>query len=135
MLTVKEQELVEESKRYSLGVVAISSENRRGSNTVELDEEWKHFYSGDEPAQFAQAGVCIFVSPQLANCADEWIPCKEKGSTDHHLVVCNLHLENPPGPTQTQDQEILPNKVGGPGGQRCKKDFCGQRIILVPRIP
>jgi len=40
---VKEQELVEESKRYSLGVVAISSENRRGSNTVELDDGWKFF--------------------------------------------------------------------------------------------
>jgi len=35
--------------------------------------------------------------------------------------------------TNVQDQEILPNKVGGPGGQRFKKDLCGQRIVLAPR--
>jgi len=33
-----------------------------------------------------------------------------------------------------QDHEILPNKVGGPGGQQCKKDVCGQRIVLVLRV-
>jgi len=33
----------------------------------------KLFYSDVEPAQFAQAGVGILVSPQLANCVDEWI--------------------------------------------------------------
>jgi len=35
--------------------------------------------------------------------------------------------------TNVQDQVILPNKVGGPGGQRFKKDLCGQRTVLVPR--
>jgi len=35
--------------------------------------------------------------------------------------------------TLVQDQEILPNKVGGPLEQRCKKDLCRQRILLVPR--
>ena len=35
--------------------------------------------------------------------------------------------------TNVQNQEILPNKVGGPGGQGCKKDLCRQRIVLVPR--
>jgi len=34
-----------------------------------------------------------------------------------------------------QNQEILPNKVGVPGGQRCKKDLFGQSIVLVPRTP
>jgi len=39
------------SKRYSPDVAAISSTERRGSNTVELDDGWKLFYSGDEPAK------------------------------------------------------------------------------------
>jgi len=33
--------------------------------------------------------------------------------------------------TNLQDQEILPNKVGGPDGQRCKKELCGKRIFFV----
>jgi len=32
------------------------------------------FESGVEPANFAQAGGEILVSPQLINCVDEWIP-------------------------------------------------------------
>jgi len=39
----KECELVEEAKQYSLDVVGISSNKRRGSNTVELDDGWKLF--------------------------------------------------------------------------------------------
>jgi len=72
--TGKERELVEEAKRLSLDVVAIFSTKRGGSNTMELDDWWKLFYSGVNPAKFAQAVVGILVSPQLANCVDEWIP-------------------------------------------------------------
>jgi len=54
-LTGKEHELVQEAKRYSLDVVGISSIKRHGSNTVELDHEWKIFHSASEPVKFAQA--------------------------------------------------------------------------------
>ena len=72
-LTGKEHQMVEEAKRCSLDIIGISSTGRRGCSTVELDDEWKFFYSGVEPAKFAQAGVGILVSHQLANCVDEWI--------------------------------------------------------------
>jgi len=55
-------------------LLSISSTKRRGFNTVELDDGWKLFFSGGEPARFAQAGLGILVNPQLASCADEWIP-------------------------------------------------------------
>jgi len=55
----------------------------RGSNTVELDDEWKLFYFGVEPAKFAQAGVGILARSQLATSfVDEWIPLEER--------VCNI---------------------------------------------
>jgi len=56
-LTEKEHELVEKAKRRSLDVAGISSTKRGGSNTVEMDGGWRLFYSGTEPAKFAQAGV------------------------------------------------------------------------------
>jgi len=37
--------------------------------------------------------------------------------------------------TNVQDHEIAPNKIGGPGRQRCKRDLCRPRIVLVPRAP
>jgi len=37
----KIHKLVEETKRYCLDVVGISSRKRRGSSTVELDDGWK----------------------------------------------------------------------------------------------
>ena len=43
----------------------------------ELDDGWKLFYSGVQPAQFTQARVGIFVSPQLARCVGEWMPLTE----------------------------------------------------------
>ena len=70
----KEHELVEEAKRLSLDIAGISSTKRCGSNIAELDNGWKLFCSGVESAQFAQAGVEILVSFQLANFVDEWIP-------------------------------------------------------------
>jgi len=85
LLTWKEHELLEDAKRYSPDVAGISSTKRRGSNTVKLDDEWKLFYSGVEPAQLALAGVDILVSPRLASCVDEWIPLEAR--------VCMLRLK------------------------------------------
>jgi len=62
-LSGKEHELVEEAKRYSLDVVGISSTKRRDSNTVDVDNGWKLFYSGVDPAKFAQAGGDTFKPP------------------------------------------------------------------------
>ena len=33
------------------------------------------------------------------------------------------------------DQDILPNKAGGPGKQRCKNDFCRQHIVQFREFP
>jgi len=49
-----------------MDVVGVSSIKRRGSNTVELDDGWKLFYSD---VKFAQLELGILVSSQLANCA------------------------------------------------------------------
>jgi len=43
LLRVKEYELVEEAKRYSLDVLDIFSTKRCSSNPVELDDGWKLF--------------------------------------------------------------------------------------------
>ena len=59
-LTGKELELVEEAKRYHLDIIRVSSTERRGSGTVDLDGGWKLFYSGADPSMFAQAVVgCV----------------------------------------------------------------------------
>ena len=51
--------LVKEAKRYLLDIVGISSTNRRGSGTVDMDGGWKLFYSGADPKMSAHAGVSI----------------------------------------------------------------------------
>ena len=45
LLNGKEQELVWEAEQYHLNIVGISSTKCRGSDTVELNEGWKLFYS------------------------------------------------------------------------------------------
>jgi len=54
-LTGKYHKLVEEAKRCSMDVLGISSTERGGYNVVDLDGEWKLFYSGVEPAKADQA--------------------------------------------------------------------------------
>ena len=54
--------------------MAISSTKRRGSGTVELKGGWKIFYSGDDVAMSAQAGVGLLVSLNLAECVVDWVP-------------------------------------------------------------
>ena len=73
------------AKLYSLGVVDMSLTKRLASKTVELTHDWKLFCSGVESPKFAQVGVGILVSPQLANRVDEWIPLRIK--------VCMLKLK------------------------------------------
>jgi len=72
-LTGKEHELVEESMRYSLDVVYLSSIKRGCFHTVELDDWWKLFYSVVETAKFPKVGVRILASPRLTSFVDEWI--------------------------------------------------------------
>jgi len=69
-----EHELGNGADLSSAEVVGISATRSSDSNTLELDNGWKLFSSGVEPAKFAQAGVSILVSPQLASCVDEWVP-------------------------------------------------------------
>ena len=35
---------------------------------------WKIFYSGVDAAMSAQAGVGLFVSPNIAECVVDWVP-------------------------------------------------------------
>ena len=80
-LNGKEQELVWQAEQYHFDIVAVSSTKCRGSDTVELKEDWKLFYSGVDVTTSAQAGVGILVSPRLAT---DWIP--------HGGRVCLLKL-------------------------------------------
>ena len=64
-LTGKEQELVWEAQQYRFNIVGISSTKRRGSGTVELNGEWKIFYSGVDAAMSAPAGVGLLVSRNM----------------------------------------------------------------------
>ena len=73
-LNAKEQELVWEAEQYHLDIVGVSTTQCRGSNTVELNEEWKLFYPGVDATMSAQAGVGIFVISRLAHCVTDWVP-------------------------------------------------------------
>ena len=84
-LTGKELELVEEAKRYHLDIIGVSSTKRRGSGTVDLDRGWKLFYSDADRSMSTQAGVGIFTSPRLSDCASDWIPLESR--------VCMLKLK------------------------------------------
>ena len=72
-LTGKKLELVEEAKQYHLHIIGISSNKRHGSGTVDLDGEWKLFYSGADPRMYAQVGVGIFTSSRLSDSVSDWI--------------------------------------------------------------
>ena len=75
-LTGKELELVEEAKKYHLDIVGDSSTKRRGFGIVDLDGEWKLFWSGADPSMSAQAGVGILTCPQMSDSAFDWIPLR-----------------------------------------------------------
>ena len=84
-LTGKELELGKEAKRYHLDIIGVSSTKRRGSGTVDLDGEWKLFYSGADPSMSAQAGVEILTSLWLSDCVSDWISLGSR--------VCMLKLK------------------------------------------
>ena len=73
-LNRKEQKLVWEAEQNHLDIVGVSSTKCRGSDTVELNEGWKLFYSGLDITMCARAEVGIFASPRLAHCVTDWIP-------------------------------------------------------------
>ena len=52
-------DLVEKAKQYRLDIVGISSTQRCGSGTVNLDGGWKLFCSGADPKMSAHADVGI----------------------------------------------------------------------------
>ena len=99
-LNGKAQELVWEAEQHHLDIVGVSFTKCRGSDTVELNEGWKLFYSGVDVTMSAQAGVSILVSPRLAHFVTDWIPhggrvCLLKLSLDwipHGGRVCLLKL-------------------------------------------
>ena len=63
-----------QSSKYHLDIVEVSSTKCCGSDTVELNKSWKLFYLDVDVTMSAQAGLGIFVSPHLAQCATDWIP-------------------------------------------------------------
>ena len=82
----KQDELVDEAKRYRLDIVGVSSTKRHGSGTKDLQEGWKLFYSGVDLSVCAQAGVGILTSPRLADRVVEWVPISSR------VAVLRIHL-------------------------------------------
>ena len=64
-LTGKEPELVDETIRYRLDIVGVSSTKRKGNETLALNKRWQLFYSCVDSGLHAQAGVGILTNPQL----------------------------------------------------------------------
>ena len=64
-LNKKEQKLVWKAEEYHLRIVEFPSSKSRDSDTVELNEGWKLFYSGVDVTMSAQAGAVIYLSPCL----------------------------------------------------------------------
>ena len=84
--TGKELELVEEAKRYHLDIMGVSSTQRFGSGTVDLDGRWKLFYSDADTSMSVQAGVTILTSLLLSESVSDWIPLGSR--------VCMLKLKD-----------------------------------------
>ena len=97
-LTGKELELVEEAKTYHLDLIKVSSTKRHNSGTVDLDGEWKLFYSGADMS--AQAGVGIFTTPRFSDCVSHWISLGSRVSMvklkvlDRSLCLLQVHAPN-----------------------------------------
>ena len=64
-LTANEDELIRKDKRYYLDTVGILSTKSRGSNSADLHDGWKLFYSGVEPAEHVQAEVGLITADRL----------------------------------------------------------------------
>ncbi|VDP14878.1 unnamed protein product [Soboliphyme baturini] len=62
----KEQELVDETMKYQLDIVGLSSTKRPGSGLLNLNGR-KLFYSDVDITTRAQAGIGVLVEPNLAD--------------------------------------------------------------------
>ena len=109
----KEQKLVWEAEQYHLNIFRVSSTKCRGSDTVDLNEDLKLFYTDVNITMSAQAWVGIFVSPYLAHCVTDWIPLREKVCLlklrlqEQLLCILQVYAPN----TETQYQPFL-DEVG-----------------------
>ena len=79
-LNGKKHELIWETQQHDLDIIGVSFSKCHGSDTVELNEGWKFFYSGVDVNMSGQAGVGIFVSRRSAHCVTDWIPLKGRVS-------------------------------------------------------
>ena len=109
-LTGKEQELVEEAKRYHRDIIRVSSTKRRGSGTVDLDGGWKLFYCGAYPSMSEQMGVGILTSHRLSDCESDWISFGSR--------VCMLKLK-------VLDRSLCLLQVYAPNATSKLSGFCG----------
>jgi len=75
---------------------------------------------------------CNVSADLLQSVLDARVKRSSELSTNHHLVVSNLRLENQQGLHERAGLEVPANKVRG--GQKCKEDICRQCIVLVPRV-
>ena len=79
---------------------------------MDLDGGWKLFYSGADPSMSAQAGVGIFTSPRLSDCASDWIPlgsqvCMLKLKVlDQSLCLLQVYAPNATSECQTFVDEV-----------------------------
>ena len=92
-LNGNERKLVWEAEQYHLDIVGISSTKCHGSDTVELNEGWKLFYSGVNVTMSVQAGVGIFVRFRLAHYITDWIPLGGKTAWWNQKVKEAIHAK------------------------------------------
>jgi len=76
----------------------LLSGNVQGSHKVETHKcTWYRDYSG----QRSLIDFCMISADLFRSVLDVHVKRGAKLSTDHNLLICSLHLEKPPEPTQT----------------------------------
>ena len=63
------------------GIISLLSDFLQPNDVtleLDLDGEWKLFYSGADPSMSAQAGVGILASPRFSDCVSDWIPLRSR---------------------------------------------------------
>ena len=118
-LNGKEQELVWEAEQYHLDIVGVSSTKCCGSDTVELNEGWRLFYSGVDVTMSSQAGVGIFVSPCLAHCVTDWTSLGGR--------VCLLKL-------RLQEQSLCILQVYAPNTEAQYQPFLDEISVALQKV-
>ena len=115
----RKQESIWEAEQYHLYIIGVSSTKCHGSNTVELNEGWKLFYSGVNVTMSAQAGVGIFVSTHLTHCVTDWIPLGER--------VCLLKL-------RLQKQSLCVLQVYPPNAKAQYQPFLDEIGVALQKV-